>query len=45
MFQQEEGRAVHLLMAASTIVLAPVLIGFLFAQKYLIEGVQTTGLK
>ena len=45
MFEQEEGRAVHLLMAASTIVLAPVLVGFLFAQRYLIEGVQTTGLK
>jgi multiple sugar transport system permease protein len=45
MFQQEEGRAVHLLMAASTIVLAPVLVGFLFVQRYLIEGVQTTGLK
>jgi multiple sugar transport system permease protein len=45
MFQQEEGRAVHLLLAASTLALAPVLIGFLFVQKYLIEGVQTTGLK
>ena len=45
MFQQEGGTAVHLVMAASTIVLAPVLIGFLFMQKYLIEGVQSTGVK
>jgi multiple sugar transport system permease protein len=45
LFEQEGGTAVHLLMAASTLVLAPVLIAFLFMQKHLIEGVQSTGVK
>ncbi|MBV8175741.1 MAG: carbohydrate ABC transporter permease [Verrucomicrobia bacterium] len=35
----------HLLMAASTAVVAPVLVLFLFAQKYFIEGITLTGAK
>ncbi|MGQ9631844.1 MAG: carbohydrate ABC transporter permease, partial [bacterium] len=33
------------LMAASTVVLLPVLALFLFAQRYFIEGITLTGLK
>ena len=35
----------HLLMAASTVVLLPVVILFFVAQKYFIEGIALTGLK
>ncbi|MCY4441309.1 MAG: carbohydrate ABC transporter permease [Deltaproteobacteria bacterium] len=35
----------HLLMAAATVVIAPVLILFLFAQRYFIEGIALTGIK
>lgn len=35
----------HLLMAASTVVIIPVLIVFIFGQKYFIEGIALTGLK
>lgn len=35
----------HLLMAASCVVLAPVIIVFLFGQKYFIEGITMTGIK
>ena len=35
----------HLLMAASTVVIAPVLVLFLFAQRYFIEGITLTGIK
>jgi multiple sugar transport system permease protein len=34
-----------LLMAGAVVVVIPVIIGFLFAQKYIIEGISTTGLK
>ena len=35
----------HLLMAASTVVIAPVLVLFLFAQRYFIKGITLTGIK
>lgn len=35
----------HLLMAAATVVIAPVLVLFLFAQRYFIEGITLTGIK
>ena len=35
----------HLMMAASTVVLIPVIIVFLIGQKYFIEGIALTGLK
>lgn len=35
----------HLLMAAATMILAPVLVLFFFAQRYFIEGITLTGLK
>lgn len=35
----------HLLMAAATVVIAPVLALFLFAQRYFIEGITLTGIK
>jgi len=34
-----------LLMAGSMVVVLPVIIIFLFAQKYVIKGISTTGLK
>ncbi len=45
MFQGQYGSYFHLLMAASTIALLPVLAIFFFAQKYFIEGITLTGLK
>ncbi len=39
------GTDYNLMMAASTIVLLPILIMFFFGQRYFIEGVATTGLK
>ena len=35
----------HLLMAAATVVIAPVLILFLFAQRYFIKGIALAGIK
>ncbi len=35
----------HLMMAASTVVIAPVLIIFLIGQRYFIEGIALTGMK
>jgi ABC-type glycerol-3-phosphate transport system permease component len=43
-FLQEEGGDFHLLMAASTVVMLPVLIVFLLAQRRFIEGV-SAGIK
>jgi multiple sugar transport system permease protein len=43
LFQGQYGTEWHLLMAASTITLLPVLVVFLFAQRYFIEGVALTG--
>ncbi len=42
---QHGGTQWHLLMAASTIVIAPVLILFFFTQKTFIQGIAVTGLK
>ncbi|MFP4467028.1 MAG: carbohydrate ABC transporter permease [Candidatus Goldiibacteriota bacterium] len=39
------GSYYHLMMAASTIVLMPILIVFFLGQRYFIEGVATSGLK
>ncbi|HDT14678.1 MAG TPA: ABC transporter permease subunit [Firmicutes bacterium] len=39
------GSYYHLMMAASTIVLLPILIVFFLGQRYFIEGVATSGLK
>ncbi len=39
------GTDYNLMMAASTIVLLPILITFFFGQRYFIEGVATSGLK
>lgn len=44
-FQGQFGADVHLLMAASTLVLLPCLIIFLFAQKYFIKGIAMSGIK
>lgn len=35
----------HLMMAAATVVLIPVIILFLIGQKYFVEGIATTGIK
>lgn len=35
----------HLLMAASVVVLLPVIVLFFVAQKYFIQGIALTGLK
>jgi ABC-type glycerol-3-phosphate transport system permease component len=39
------GTDYNLMMAASTIVLLPILLAFFFGQRFFIEGVATTGLK
>jgi len=44
-FQGQFGADVHLLMAASTLVLLPCLVIFLFAQKYFIKGIAMSGIK
>lgn len=46
MFRAQEGTTDwNLLLAASMIVAAPVLLGFLAAQRYFVQGISTTGLK
>ena len=35
----------HLMMAASTIALLPVMLVFFFGQRYIIEGITLTGMK
>ena len=35
----------HLMMAAATVVLAPVIVLFFIGQRYFVEGIATTGLK
>jgi multiple sugar transport system permease protein len=42
---QQGGTPWNLLMAATLIVIAPVLIVFFFAQKLFIQGIATTGIK
>jgi multiple sugar transport system permease protein len=44
-FEQGSGTDYHLLMAASTIVVAPVVIGFFFLQRYFIAGIARSGIK
>ena len=44
-FRTEFGAQYHLEMAAATFVIAPVVILFLFAQRYLIQGVARTGIR
>jgi multiple sugar transport system permease protein len=44
-FRTEFGAQYHLEMAAATFVIAPVVVGFLFAQRYLIQGVARTGIR
>lgn len=45
MFQTFEGSFMHYLMAASMIVLAPVLVLFFLAQKYFVRGIALSGIK
>ncbi len=44
-FRMEESTQYHLLMAASTYVVLPVIILFLLVQKQFIQGIQLTGMK
>ena len=44
-FQSQSGNQWHLLMAASAMVIAPVVVLFFLAQRTFIEGIATTGLK
>jgi multiple sugar transport system permease protein len=44
-FQTESGTNFQLLMAGTTIVILPVLLVFIFAQRHLIEGIARAGLK
>ncbi len=40
-----EGAIMNLLMAASVVALAPIVVVFFFAQRYFIAGITLTGLK
>jgi multiple sugar transport system permease protein len=44
-FRQEAGASYHLLMAASTFVVAPIVLLFLVAQRYLVQGIARTGIR
>ncbi|MBP8131003.1 MAG: ABC transporter permease subunit [Candidatus Hydrogenedentes bacterium] len=44
-FRQEHGAEFGMLMAASTLMILPVVILFFFAQRYFIQGVTLTGMK
>ncbi|MCH7904741.1 MAG: carbohydrate ABC transporter permease [Armatimonadetes bacterium] len=44
-YRSQQGAQWHLLMAASTVVLAPVIILFFFTQRLFIQGIAATGLK
>lgn len=44
-FQQEAGQDFHLLMAASSISILPILILFFFLQKYFVRGIVRSGMK
>lgn len=44
-FQQEHGTEYHLLMAASTFAIAPILVLFLFVQRQFIEGIARSGIR
>ncbi|MFS0724942.1 carbohydrate ABC transporter permease [Paenibacillus sp. 1P07SE] len=45
MFRGETGTDWHLLMAATTLVVLPLVLLFLAAQRYFVQGIVTTGLK
>jgi multiple sugar transport system permease protein len=45
MFRGETSVEWNLLMAATTLVVLPLMLLFLFAQKYFVQGIVTTGLK
>ncbi len=44
-FRQEAGSSYHLLMAAATFTIAPIVLLYLVAQRYLIQGVARTGIR
>lgn len=44
-FRQEAGSSYHLLMAASAFVIAPIVLLYLVAQRYLVQGVARTGIR
>ena len=44
-FRQEAGSSYHLLMAAATFVVAPIVVLFLVAQRYLVQGIARTGIR
>ena len=44
-FQSQSGTQWHLLMAATAIVIAPVIVLFFLAQRTFVEGIATTGMK
>ncbi len=44
-FRQEAGSQYHLLMAAATFVIAPIVLLYLVAQRHLIQGVARTGIR
>ena len=44
-FRQEAGANYNLLMAASTFVIAPIVVLYLVAQRYLVQGVARTGIR
>src|SRR5439155_12551265 len=44
-FRQEAGSSYHLLMAASTFVVAPIVVLFLVAHRYLLQGIARTGIR
>ena len=45
MFRDAHGAEYGMLMAVSTVMVVPVVLLFLFAQRYFIQGVTLTGLK
>jgi ABC-type glycerol-3-phosphate transport system permease component len=45
MFQGYHYTEMHLMMAASTVALIPVIVAFFIAQKYFIQGIALTGMK
>ena len=45
MFQQENGTEYTLIMAATTMSLIPIVLLYVFAQKYFIEGLAAAGVK
>lgn len=44
-FKEEFGTQWHYLMAATTLIMLPLLVMYIFMQKYFVEGIATTGIK